>query len=513
MQRALQPAALLWLAASAGAVLLAMRLELLEGLYQFSRLHEDWEIDEFFAISIVAGVTLPLFQWRWNRRLAMAQRQTREAQDEAQRVALQDPLTGLPNRRAVHEYAMRAAEREGPGGVTLLLLDLDRFKPVNDLRGHDAGDLLLRAVAQRLRQTCPEDAMVARLGGDEFVVVLARADASGMGETLAQHILQALTEPFDFDGWSAGISCSIGVADWMPGLGSADLLRMADQAMYRAKQSGRDGWSRFDGPLGDRQRERAALEQDLRVALAIGAITPWFQPIWAIGGRSLRGVEVLARWIDPRRGFVPPDVFIPLAEELGQIERLSELVLDRACAAAAAWPLPLPFSFNLSPRQFADPNLPRRILEILGRHGLPGSRLEIEITERAVLADIDVARRIVRDLAEAGVRVSLDDFGTGTSSLAILTQLPIDHIKIDRSFIAGVDRLPERGKIVTGVLALAESLGLSVTAEGIERDEELRFLQQRHCARGQGFLLGRPQPAEGIAQLLADEPGILQDAG
>ena len=177
------------------------------------------------------------------------------------------------------------------------------------------------------------------------------------------------------------------------------------------------------------------------------------------------------------------------------------------------WPTRLPISLNLSPRQFGDPQLPHRILAILGRHGIPGSRLEIEITERAVLADLEVARRIVQQLAGAGVRISLDDFGTGTSSLAILTQLPIDRIKIDRSFITGVDRMPDRAKIVSGVLALAQSLGLDVTAEGIERDEELRFLQERHCTLGQGFLLGRPQPADSIERMLAGEAAPMREAG
>ncbi|MBP1807343.1 putative bifunctional diguanylate cyclase/phosphodiesterase [Rubellimicrobium aerolatum] len=489
---------------------LAHRADLLERFFAFSRAHEDWELDEIFSLVAVAALVAPLLLWRWNRSLARAHGETAAAQAEAQRVALHDPLTGLPNRRGLH-HRLRDAARTGRA-LTLLLLDLDRFKPVNDLRGHDAGDELLCAVAGRLRRIVPEDALVARLGGDEFVVAAGGACGPGRGAALAEHVLRGLSEPFDFDGWSASISCSIGIADGEEGVPPPELLRRADQAMYRAKQAGRDGWARYDAALGEALRVRAALEHDLRRALAEDRITPFFQPIYDLPGRRLRGFEVLSRWNDPERGYVPPDLFIPLAEELGLIERLSEQVLDRACAALTGWPTDLPISFNLSPRQFADASLPRRVLGILDRHGLPGSRLEIEITERAVLADLEVARRIIAQLAAVGVRISLDDFGTGTSSLAILTQLPIDRIKIDRSFIAEVDLLPERGKIVSGVLALARSLGLDVTAEGIERDEELAFLAERRCALGQGFLLGRPQPAEGVAAMLEAEAGRAAEA-
>ncbi|WP_210526539.1 putative bifunctional diguanylate cyclase/phosphodiesterase [Rubellimicrobium arenae] len=482
---------------------LAVHFEMLEQIYAFSRAHEEWELDEYFTLLLALSMSLPLLLWWWNRQLSRANRLASAAEAEARRLSLLDPLTRLPNRRGFYRAVEEVTSGSNPA-LTVLLLDLDRFKPVNDLRGHEAGDQLLRAVARRLRRSCPEDAIVARLGGDEFVVALSRPGLDDCGDAIGRTILRAMQEPFVFDDWQASISCSIGIADWQRGLSGSDLLRRADQAMYRAKQAGRDGLAHFDPPLGEALREQAALEHDLRRALTAGEILPYFQPIFDITGRQLRAFEVLARWCDPQRGFVPPDRFIPLAEELGLIERLSEIVLEKACAALEGWPTDLPISFNLSPRQLGDPMLPYRILAILERHGIPGSRLEIEITERAVLADMEVARRIVAELVKAGVRISLDDFGTGTSSLAILTQLPIDRIKIDRSFIAEVDRLPERAKIVAGVLALASSLGLDVTAEGIERDEELAFLRERRCALGQGFLLGRPQPAEDVARLISD---------
>lgn len=461
--------------------------------------------------AVVVGVLLLLgVALLWNRSLAAAHQLTTRAEAEARRIAYHDPLTGLPNRRAFHrhvaEVTARAGEGAEPGGraLAVLLLDLDRFKPVNDLRGHAAGDLLLAQVAARLRAACPPRALVARLGGDEFVIAIDGPDADAdRGAALARRVNAALSMPFDFGDWSATVSCSVGIAVCAGGTTSADLLRRADQAMYRAKQAGRGRHLHYDDALGEALREQAALEQDLRRALDGGTILPHFQPIFDITSHALRGFEVLARWPDPVRGFVPPVVFVDLAEELGLIDRLSELVLDQACAALVQWPTELPISFNLSPRQFSDPSLPGRVLAVLARHGLPGSRLEIEITERAVLGDLAVARAIVEEFAAAGVRVSLDDFGIGTSSLATLTTLPIDRIKIDRSFIAQVDRLPDRAKLVSGVLALAESLGIEVTAEGIERREELAFLQARNCALGQGYLLGRPQPAEAIAGLLA----------
>nr|WP_156363032.1 EAL domain-containing protein [Rubellimicrobium mesophilum] len=425
---------------TAASIAVGVWFDIFDWLHRLDRSHPYWGLDDVFSVLMILSLLVPFVLLRVNLTLARAHHRTVEAQAETQRIAFHDPLTGLPNRRLFQRHVEEAEGRAKAGeepAMTVLLLDLDRFKPVNDLRGHAAGDLLLCEAAKRLRRLAPEDALVARLGGDEFVLAVGGPDAEDHGATLARRVNAAMAEAFDFGDWSASMSCSVGIADWAPGMSPSDLLRHADQAMYRAKALGRGGHAHYDDALGEALRERAALEQDLRRALARGtAITPYFQPIYDITGRSLRAFEVLARWSDPVRGFVPPDHFIPVAEEIGLIDPLSELVLDRACAALAAWPTELPISFNLSPRQFGDMGLPGRILSILERHGIPGSRLEIEITERAVLADLDVARAIVWELAAAGVRISLDDFGTGMSSLAILTQLPIDSLKIDRCTIS-----------------------------------------------------------------------------
>ena len=386
----------------AGAVfLLASHFEMQERLHEFSRAHEEWELDEIMSLLMVIAITVPIFLVRWNRLLAQAHRQTAAAEAEAQQIALHDPLTGLANRRSLHQHVERlgAQSCDDKSRMAVLLLDLDRFKPVNDLRGHQAGDLLLCEVAHRLRRSCPGAMLIARLGGDEFLVLLKGKKADDDSSRVARQILAALAEPFEFDGWSATISCSIGISAWNYGTSSADLLRQADQAMYRAKQAGRATYTHYDDVLGEELRERAALEEDLRRAIETGAIIPFFQPIYDVEKRQIRSLEVLARWPDPVRGYVRADVFVALAEELGLIDRLSDLVLDKACAAAASWPTELPISFNLSPRQFGDLGLPGRILKILGRYGLPGSRLEVEITEHAVLADMDVARQII---GEAG---------------------------------------------------------------------------------------------------------------
>lgn len=485
------------LLAVTGVIFLAVEFEWLTGT---PRSLKEWEFDETFSLLVIMSLSMAvLVLLNAKRDLELAQQKTVASEARAQQIALHDPLTGLPNRRCFHQHVENMLAQTKPGdkerAMTVLLFDLDRFKPVNDLRGHEAGDLLLCELANRLRRICPEGALMVRLGGDEFVVALEGAEAANQGVTLARRILTMVAEPFHFGDWSATISCSIGIANLVEGMSSSDLLRRADQAMYSAKQAGRATYSHYDEALGQALSERAALELDLRRAVDQDEIVPFFQPIYDISGRELRGFEVLARWPDPVRGFVPPDIFIDLAEEIGLVDRLSDQVLDQACAALAGRPTQLPISFNLSPRQLGDLGLPRRILSIIARHGIPGSRFEVEITECAVLGDIAIARRVIGELRAEGVRISLDHFGTGTSSPALLMQLSIHKVKIDRSFIAEVDRSCDKAKIVSALLALAQALELDVTAEGIERTEELTFLQERYCTQAQGYLLGRPQAA------------------
>lgn len=486
----------------------AVHFQAYEHFYSFSRSHEDWEIDEMLTGLAAASVLLPVFLWRWNRQLAGANRAIAVARDLADHVALHDPLTGLHNRR----YLQLLTENEAKHGRTdpqnhamsVLLIDLDRFKPINDLRGHDAGDDLLCQVAKRLTDVCDKPYQVIRLGGDEFAVLTPPATNTETINRLARRLQTAISTPFSIDNWTASISCSIGIATWAEGMSASDLLRNADQAMYRAKALGRGTYVHFDDGLGAEVREQASLEADFRLAVEQGQITPYFQPIYGIETGELSGFEVLSRWHHPTRGFIAPDRFIPLAEDLGLIGKLSDMVLAEACSALAGWDTDLGLSFNLSPSQFGDMSLAGRIFDILQSHGLDGSRLEIEITERAVVADFDKALVIITELCALGIRISMDDFGTGTSSLSTLARLPFSKIKIDRSFIADIQDMPMNAKIVSGVLALAASLALDVTAEGIETAQELEFLKSHNCTLGQGYLFSRPVPAAEIAILLSD---------
>lgn len=485
----------------------AVRFQLFEQFYHFSRLHEDWEVDEVFTGLCAAAGMLPLFLARWNWRLKQANIAIERAKNQADHVALHDPLTGLHNRRYLQLLTEKGAQKGWADpqhcAMSVLLIDLDRFKPINDLRGHDAGDALLREVAKRLVDGCAENQHAIRLGGDEFAILTATPANVQANSRLARRLQTALGQPFMLDNWTVSMSCSIGIATWSEGMTASDLLRNADQAMYRAKALGRGTYVHFDDELGAEVRDQASLEADFRQAVDAGLIHPYFQPIHDIESGALSGFEVLSRWQHPTRGFVPPDRFIPLAEDMGLIGKLSDMVLSEACAALASWDTDLGLSFNLSPSQFGDLTLPDRIFAILQSHGLSGSRLEIEITERAVVADFDKAHLVIKELCALGIRISMDDFGTGTSSLATLARLPFSKIKIDRSFIADIQSMPMNAKIVSGVLALAASLSLEVTAEGIETDAELDFLKLHNCTLGQGYLFSRPVPAADITRLLA----------
>ena len=501
---------------SVGAFVTAADMQLFETVYQYTRDHEEWDLDEYFSLTLILPIVLPLLLYRANRQLRSALAAKDVAEARANHTALHDHLTGLPNRRHFRGLIsdINNAELRGRSArrITVMMIDLDHFKPINDLRGHDVGDRLLVEVAQRLQRLVGDKGEVMRLGGDEFVGVFHDLADETADQEMAQAVLDRVARPFEVLSFHLTISCSIGIAHWLPGMTEADLLRRADQAMYLSKAAGRASASLYSDALGARLHDEAALQSDLRQAVAENAIVPYYQPIYDLKSRRLSGVEVLSRWYHPERGFVRPDIFIQVAETLGLLDQLSDRVLDQACADLRGWSAGLDISFNLSPSQFSNPNLAMRIATVLDKHDLPGTRLEIEITETAVLADLDHARKIIHELAGLGVRIALDDFGTGTSSLSTLANLPFSKLKIDRQFISGVHESTRNAKIVQGVLALAESLDIDVTAEGIELPEELAFLQERTCALGQGYLFCRPQPASEIAQLLIDDRTIRKSA-
>jgi diguanylate cyclase (GGDEF)-like protein len=441
---------------------------------------------------------------------AVPLRLLRQALERATHLATHDPLTGLPNRALLREHLGRAlAEaREGGGTVAALIVDLDRFKPVNDAHGHQAGDRLLRAVAERLRRVLRGTYFAARLGGDEFAVV-ARFEAGGeepreAAARLAGRVVSALDAPFELAGGvSAQVGCSVGVA-FAAGAeeGAEALLDRADAAMYRAKAEGRGCFRFFEAGMDERIRERAALASELRAALTADALEPHFQPLVDLGTGRLVGFEMLARWPHPRRGQVPPAEFVPIAEDTGLIGPMTERLLRRACRAATAWPAGVTLACNISPVQLRDRGLPAIVRAALAESGLPPGRLEIELTESALLDDFGLAREILGELKALGVRLSLDDFGTGYSSLRHLQALPIDKIKIDAGFVRSMAESAESRKIVAAVVGLGQSLGLPTVAEGVEDAAAAGLLAGLGCNVGQGWLFGRAMP-EGEATALA----------
>lgn len=452
-------------------------------------------------------IAVPTAFWHKSRVTRDAIREQTKAQDIARHLANHDELTGLYNRRYLFEQLhkmIHAAER-GSGLPAVILLNLDRFNPLNDLRGPQTGDLILQQVARRISTSCATGQHVVRFGGDEFAILLEETDDLEHSERLVHRIVAALEVGFEMPGGSVRLSCSMGVAVWKPGLTSAVLVKNASQAMHQAKSDGRARASYFHEGLGEKLRLQAELENDLARAIDTGEILPYFQPLVDLPSGNLLGFEVLARWISPKHGMVPPDRFISVAEDTGLIGPLTWKLLRRACSVLSGWDPSLSIAFNISPHQFSDPEFARKIGSILRDAGVAGSRLEIEITENAVIKDIENAKGVIDELHKIGVRISLDDFGTGYSSLATLNQLPFDKLKIDRSFVFEIGEQVHSAKIVQGILLLAASLDLVVTAEGIETPAQLQFLVDHNCDQGQGYYFSRPLPLEEVEMLMDAE--------
>ncbi|WP_139281313.1 bifunctional diguanylate cyclase/phosphodiesterase [Muricoccus roseus] len=422
----------------------------------------------------------------------------RRAEAEIHHLAHHDGLTDLANRVLLEErlgQALALAERGG-GAVAVHCVDLDRFKLVNDVLGHSAGDRLLQETARRLRAVARASDIVARVDGDEFVLVQTAVSQPADAEALAERIMTELALPHDLDGHAVSLEASIGIAIHPhDGTTAESLLKNADTALHRAKASGRGFICFFESEMGARLRERSQLERDLRLALAEGGIALHFQPLHACATREVTAYEALLRWHHPVRGPVSPAEFIPVAEETGLILPLARWVLEEACAAAAAWERPCTVAVNLSPVQFRRGNLPALVAEVLASTGLPAHRLELEVTEGLLIEDAEGALEIMRALKAQGVRLALDDFGTGYSSLSYLRRFPFDKLKIDKSFTQAIGADPGAQVIVEAILAMGQSLKLRVTAEGVETEEQLDFLRRQGCDEVQGFLLGRPVPA------------------
>ncbi len=432
----------------------------------------------------------------------------RRAAEALRHQALHDALTGLPNRTLPHdrlEQALRADARDA-GGLALLLFDLDRFKEVNDTLGHQAGDLLLQEVAARVRGAVRASDTVARLGGDEFAVLLPGADAAGA--VAATHtLLAALATPIALDGQSLACTASIGIA-LAPTHGTdvATVLRRADVAMYVAKRAG-SGYAVYAAAHDQHSPARLTLETELRAALAAGALVLHYQPTVDVRSGRADRVEALARWPHPQHGLIPPDQFIPLAEQTGLIVPLTQWVLETALAQCHAWEQAgwtLGVAVNLSMRSLHDPGLPETIAWLLRRYAVPPERLTLEITESALMVDPAQAQAVLLRLTALGVQLAIDDFGTGYSSLGYLKQLPVDAVKIDKSFVQNMGHTTTKDSaIVRSIIDLGHNLGLAVVAEGVEDQATWQRLRAAGCDVAQGFYMSRPMPAAELEHWLA----------
>ncbi|MCR5877725.1 bifunctional diguanylate cyclase/phosphodiesterase [Phenylobacterium sp. J367] len=389
------------------------------------------------------------------------------------------------------------ARREG-GQVALFVIDLDRFKHLNDTLGHHAGDLLLAEVGERLRWAAAPGELMARLGGDEFAVISPVADVGRR----AQELVTALSQPHDIYGRQIAPGASVGVAVFPQDAADAsDLQRYADMALYRVKTGGGRRWSAFDAELRAESERRRTLEAELRRAIPAGEIEPWFQPVVDAADGRIVGVEVLARWRHPEQGLLAPGAFVPIAEELGLIGRIDEAVFEAACARAAPWVaegLIEHVSCNVSPRDLLDPAFSRKLIRRLGQTALSATALCVEITETFLLQDLALSRRHIERLAAKGVNIALDDFGTGYSNLRALMHLPIQTVKLDRSLIADVAKDARVSRLVGSMLHAARALGVSIVAEGVEDPAQAIFLRAAGCDRMQGYLFDRPMPADAL---------------
>ena len=464
--------------------------------------------DRLLTNALLLNIALIIFGWRRYRDLAAEVAERRKAENQARDLAEHDALTGCLNRRSIGAAAaalVSAAQAQGHAAA-FIMLDLDRFKQVNDVNGHAAGDALLREAANRIREALPPHALVARLGGDEFAVVLPFAPSrSDEIEQLAEALIATVAQPVNHGEIQLETTISVGISRAEPDqlTDTPAMLHMADIAMYHAKRNGRNCLAWFEANMESEQRFRSELATGIRRGIPLGEFVPYYEKQIDLESGTITGFEMLARWNSPKLGLVNPEIFIPVAEEIGLIGPLSENLIRQALRDARDWDPRLTLSVNISPVQLRDPWFAQKLLKILVEANFPPSRLEIEVTESCLHENVGLVRTLITSLKNQGITVSLDDFGTGYSSLSQLRSLPFDRIKIDRSFVMSLLEDKDSATIIQSIVSLGEGLGLPVIAEGIENEQVLAALRSFGKFKGQGYLYGFPEPADRTAAELA----------
>ncbi len=477
------------------AVLLALfvQYDAFEYVVEFSDRHEAWELDEILTLLMVMSPAAALFAWRRGRETREELFARIKAEQEAQKLSLHDPLTGLPNRQNITEQIRRALITADTAPFTLALIDMDRFRDINELHGRGVADRLLAAVAERLADAAGPGATISRLSSNEFAVLLLDLPSEKALLSRLQSLADCFLKPFELAGTTFSCAASIGVTHvTQPRLSVDDALSQADAAMHRMKACGLGGFSFFETGMEEAALRRARIGMELAEAIGQDRIQPYYQPLVDLINGRIIGYEVLARWHLEDGCVRLPDDFISVAEDTGLINELYYSMLRQTAQEVRHWPSDLTFALNLSPAQFDDEWLVQKTLQILAEAGVAPGRMEIEITESALANDLDRARAIIREFKRQRIQVALDDFGTGYSSLRHLRELDFDKLKIDRSFIHDLNTNPTSQMIVRSVTSLAHSLGLQVTVEGIDSLLNADKVIGYGCDIGQGFLYGPP---------------------
>jgi diguanylate cyclase (GGDEF)-like protein len=470
--------------------------------------------DVLLVNALLLNIALIIFGWRRYRELTKEIAERRGAEARARHLAATDPLTGCLNRRSMVALteSLRARATERGEAVVYCMIDIDKFKQINDMHGHSSGDAVLVMLSERLCSLLPRDTRLARLGGDEFAFVMAypRTQRDRIDDLVCR-VFDQLAKPFELPAGAIELTASIGLAadhDADGKIGTevdADaLMHHADMALYHAKKQGRDRYFWFEASMEHEMRFRNELESGIRRGIALGEFVPFYEQQIDVQTGELVGFEMLARWRSPQLGLISPEIFVPIAEDIGVITAMSEKLMEQAFADARDWDDRLTLSVNISPVQLRDPWFAQRLLKLLVENNFPPQRLEIEITESCLHDNIGLVRTMITSLRNQGVQVSLDDFGTGYSSLEQLRELPFDRIKIDRSFVSELRNPAERSRIVDGIISLGRQLDMPITAEGVEDEKILSALKTMGRLKAQGYLYGMPEDADAVRARLSE---------